>query len=67
MKMFVKCCKSKEKGTLYHTLNVDFGYRIGVLTMDKDIICEMADLRYSELYAMKADEVKQLGNLTITK
>lgn len=65
MKMFIKCCKSKEKGTLYHTLNVDFGYRVGVLTMDKDVICELADLKYSQLYGMKADQVIELGEFSI--
>lgn len=65
MKVFIKCCKSKEKGTLYHTLNVDFGYRVGVLTMDKDVICEMADIKYSQLYGMKAEETMQLGDLLI--
>lgn len=61
MKVFVECQKSKEKGTLYHVLKCDFGYRQGILTMDKDVICEMGNILYSQLYAMKENEKIQIG------
>lgn len=65
MKIFVECRKAKEKGTLYHVLALDLGYRVAVLTMDKDTICESANLRYSELYSMKEGQRIDVGTITV--
>lgn len=56
MKFYIECCKSKDKDTLYHALKVDFGYRVGIVTMEKDIMCELADIKMSDLYKMKAGD-----------
>ena len=58
MKFYIECCKSKEKGTIYFVLKVDFGYRVGVLTMEQDIMCELADIKMSELYKMKPGDTR---------
>ena len=50
--------KSKEKGTIYFALKVDFGYRVGILTMEQDIMCEVADIKMSELYKMKPGDTR---------
>ena len=52
MKLYVECCKSKDKDTLYHTLKCNFGYRVGIISMEKDIISEMANVTMATLYAM---------------
>lgn len=66
MKLYVECCKSKDKDTLYHTLKVDFGYRVSILTMEKSDICEIADITMKALYNMKAGEIIDVGQI-ITK
>lgn len=63
MKLYVQCCKSKDKDTLYYTLKCDFGYRVGILTMEKSDICEIADITLATLYNMKADEIIEVGQI----
>lgn len=63
MKFYVECCKSKDKDTFYHALKCDLGYRVVLLSMEKDIICEMADIRMSELYKMKAGQIITIGQI----
>ena len=66
MKFFIECCKSKDKDSTYHALKVDFGYRIGVLTMDKNIMSELADVKISDFYEMKVGDKIEL-NITVSK
>lgn len=63
MKFYVECCKSKDKDTVYHALKCDLGYRVVLLSMEKDVICEMADIRMSELYKMKAGQTITIGQI----
>lgn len=67
MKVYIECLKAKDKDTLYHVLKVDMGYRQAPLTMEKDIICELADIKFSELYDMKANDKIDVGVLTVKK
>lgn len=66
MKLYVECCKSKDKDTLYHTLKCDFGYRVGIISMEKDIISEMANVTMATLYAMQAGDIIDVGHV-VTK
>lgn len=63
-KMYVECCKSREKGTLYYVLKVDFGYRIANLTMETDVISEFAEVPIASIYALKEGEKLILGTFT---
>lgn len=63
MEIFVECLKAKDKDTLYHVLKVDMGYRCANLTMEKDVICELADIKFSDLYAMKQNDRIEVGIL----
>ena len=63
MNLYVECCKSKDKDTLYHVLKCDFGYRVAVISMEKDIICEMANIRMSDLYKLKAGDIVKVGQV----
>ena len=66
MKFFIECCKSKEKDTTYHALKVDFGYRVGVLTMDKNIMAEIADVKISDLFSMQVGDKIEF-NISVSK
>lgn len=61
MKLYVECCKSKDKETTYHALKCDLGYRTIILSMEKDICAEMANVTIADLYKMKADEKKYVN------
>ena len=63
MKFYVECCKSKDKDTVYHALKCDLGYRVALLSMEKDVICEMADMKMSELYKMKEGQTITIGQI----
>ena len=60
--MYVECCKSKEKGTLYYVLKVDFGYRVANVTMETDLIAEFAELPISAIYSLKFGDKLILGD-----
>lgn len=60
-KMYVECCKSREKGTLYYVLKVDFGYRIANVTMETDLIAEFAELPISAIYSLQCGDKLVLG------
>lgn len=63
-KMYVECCKSREKGTLYYVLKVDFGYRIANVTMETDLIAEFAEVPIASIYLLKEGEKLILGTFT---
>jgi hypothetical protein len=65
MKIYIECKKSKDKDTLYHTLCVDMGYRQAILSMEKSDMCELADIRFSELYSMKEGDKIVIGDLIV--
>lgn len=67
MKLYVECCESsKNPGKFYQCLKADFGYRVGVVTMDTAIICEMCDLTFAQVYGMKKGDKIPIA-LTVTK
>ena len=63
MKLYVECCKSKDKDSTYHALKCDFGYRVAMLSMEKDVICECADVTMKSLYNMKAGDIIEVGEV----
>lgn len=66
MKMYVECCKSKEKDSTYQVLKVDLGYRTAILfDVPKDVVSEMLDIKISEIYNMKVGEILVLGDLIL--
>lgn len=66
MKMFVECCKSKDKDSTYQVLTVDLGYRVCKLfEVPKDVISEIADIKISEIYKMQAGDKMLIGELIV--
>lgn len=64
MKLFVECCKSKEKDSLYQVLKIDFGYRTAQLfEVKKDVVAELADVKISDLYNMRAGDCIEIGTI----
>ena len=64
MKMYVECCKSKDKDSTYQVLMIDVGYRkMKLFELGKDIIAELADVKISELYSMKEGETITIGEI----
>lgn len=62
MKFYVECCKAKDKDSVYHVLKVDFGYRVATLfSIDKDILCELADVSPKQIYQMKVGDKLNIG------
>lgn len=66
MKMYVECCKSKDKDSTYQVLKIDLGYRVATLfEVPKDVISEMLDIKISDIYKMKVGEQLILGDIIV--
>lgn len=63
MKFYVECCKSKDKESTYHALKCDFGYRVAIVSMEKDLIAEMANITMAQLYDMKPETKVFIGEV----
>lgn len=64
MKMYVECCKSKDKDSTYQVLKVDLGYRTATLfEVPKDIISEMIDCKMSDIYKMQVGDTIVVGEI----
>lgn len=64
MKMYVECCKAKDKDSVYQVLMIDVGYRkMKLFELGKDIIAELADVKISELYGMKPGDEIVIGEI----
>lgn len=64
MKMFVECCKSKDKESTYQVLKIDFGYRVATLfEVPKDVITEMLDCKVSDIYKMTVGDTLTVGEI----
>lgn len=63
MELYIECCKSKDKDSLYYALKVKLPFRStpAVLTMEKDIMYEIANIAPSQLYSMKAGDKIKVG------
>lgn len=53
--------KLSKKGSIYHCLSVDLGYRNIPLTFSREIIAEILDVSFSELNSYPIDTVKEVG------
>lgn len=60
VKFFIQCNQSKKTNNVYRALYADFGYRVCLVSMDTALICELAGMHISELYALKVGEVKYI-------
>lgn len=56
MKFFVQCMLSK-KGTKFYLLRCDVGSHVINLSMENDVIADFADIKISDLYKMKENDV----------
>lgn len=66
MKMYVECCKSKDKDSTYQVLKIDLGYRVATLfEVPKDVISEMLDIKISDIYKMQIGQQLILGDIIV--
>lgn len=64
MKMYVECCKSKDKDTTYQVLKLDLGYRTATLfEMPKEVVSEIADIKISDIYKLQPGERLVIGDI----
>ena len=64
VKFFVECCKTKkDDNKIYVTLKADVGYRVVIVTMEPDVICQIADISFPKLYSLKAGDRIEVGSL----
>lgn len=64
MKMYVECCKSKDKDNCYQVLSIDLGYRkVKLFEIGKDVISEICDCKISDIFKMKEGEQVQIAEL----
>lgn len=64
MKLYVECCKSKDKDSTYQVLKIDFGYRTATLfEVPKDVVTELADCKVSDIYKMNPGDTIIIGEL----
>ena len=66
MELYIECCKSKDKDSVYYALKVKLPFRDtpSILTMEKDVMYEVADISPSKLYSMKAGDKLKVGMIT---
>lgn len=55
--------KFSKKGSIYHCLSVDLGYRKVPLTFSREILVEILDVPFSELNSYPIDTVKKVGDV----
>ena len=69
MELYIECCKSKDKDSVYHALKVKLPFRsqASILTMEKETIYEIANITPSTLYAMKAGDIMKVGIISPVK
>ncbi|MBR0190299.1 MAG: hypothetical protein IJQ23_07965 [Clostridia bacterium] len=69
MELYIECCKSKDKESVYHALKVKLPFRsqASILTMEKETIYEIANITPSTLYAMKAGDILKVGIISPVK
>lgn len=67
IKVYVECCKSKDKDNTYQVMTLDLGYRVAKLfEVPKEVVSEIADIKISTIYKMKDGDKLLIGEL-ITK
>lgn len=65
--VFIECCNSKDKDGTYQVMTLDLGYREAKLfQIPKEVVSEIADIKVSSIYNMKAGTKFKIGEL-VTK